>query len=168
MGVGPPYAEDRAARHTTAKQELTKCSLVKYTGHLCAPHHLNLCQCPSNSFPSHTQMHAQELTKCSLVKYNPTGHLIAVVGAGARAASSSAANTDVYIFSTLTRRRLAVLRGHYTSIVDMSWSEDGLYLCSVSEGAVYTWHMETFTKWVCGLLLASNVARGCVCMHLRA
>ncbi len=29
---------------------------------------------------------------------------------------------------------------------DLSWSEDGLYLVSVSDGEVYTWHMETFSR----------------------
>lgn len=31
---------------------------------------------------------------------------------------------------------------------DLSWSDDGLYLCTVSDGAVYTWHMEGFRRCV--------------------
>eukprot|EP00967_Tisochrysis_lutea_P033368 scaffold39694_cov19-Tisochrysis_lutea.AAC.1 len=33
-------------------------------------------------------------------------------------------------------------------VQDISWSEDGLYLCTVSDGAVYTWHMEGFRRCV--------------------
>ena len=50
------------------------------------------------------------------------------------------------VFSTLFHRQEAVLRGHYTAIKDISWSGDGLYLVSVSDGEVYTWGMETFSK----------------------
>ncbi|KAG1670096.1 hypothetical protein FOA52_013672, partial [Chlamydomonas sp. UWO 241] len=77
----------------------------------------------------------QELTKASLVRYNPTGHLIAAV-----------AGRDIAIFSTLHHRQLALLRAHFTAVADITWSDDGLYLASASEGEVYTWHMETFTK----------------------
>ncbi len=44
--------------------------------------------------------------------------------------------------------QLALLKGHFSQIQDITWSEDGLMLASVSEGEVYTWHMETFTKRV--------------------
>ena len=54
--------------------------------------------------------------------------------------------TQVAVFSTLFHRQEAVLRGHYTAIKDISWSGDGLYLVSVSDGEVYTWGVETFSK----------------------
>ena len=53
---------------------------------------------------------------------------------------------QVVIFSTLFHKQLAVLRGHYSPIKDISWSDDGLCLVSVSDGEVYTWSMETFSK----------------------
>ena len=46
----------------------------------------------------------------------------------------------------MRRVQVARLRGHYSQVLDLGWSEDGLHLCTVSEGAVYTWHMETFTR----------------------
>lgn len=79
-----------------------------------------------------------EMLKCSMVKYNPTGHLIAVVG-GER-------NKDVIIFSALYHKQLAVLHGHFTSILDICWSADGLLLSTASDSEVFTWHMETFKK----------------------
>ncbi|GAX76809.1 hypothetical protein CEUSTIGMA_g4255.t1 [Chlamydomonas eustigma] len=80
----------------------------------------------------------RELSRSTLVKYNPTGHMIAVTaGTGGK---------DIAIFSTLFHKQIALLRGHFTSVKDMAWSEDGLYLVSCSDGEVYTWHMETFTK----------------------
>lgn len=40
------------------------------------------------------------------------------------------------------------MRGHYSAISDISWSDDGQYLVSVSDGEVYTWHMETYSRRV--------------------
>ena len=65
-----------------------------------------------------------EMMKCSMVKYNPTGHLIAIVG-GDKC-------KDVVIFSTLYHKALAALHGHFTTIVDIAWSADGLLLTTVS------------------------------------
>ena len=42
--------------------------------------------------------------------------------------------------------QMAILKGHFASVSDVSWSEDGLYLVTVSEGEVFSWHMETFVK----------------------
>ncbi|GAX82923.1 hypothetical protein CEUSTIGMA_g10350.t1 [Chlamydomonas eustigma] len=79
-----------------------------------------------------------EMPRSSIVKYNPTGHMIALTaGVGGK---------DIAIFSTLFHKQIALLRGHFTSIKDIAWSEDGLYLVSCSDGEVYTWHMETFSK----------------------
>jgi len=33
---------------------------------------------------------------------------------------------------------------------DLSWSDDGLYMCTVSDGAVYTWQLEGFRRWAGG------------------
>eukprot|EP00798_Chlamydomonas_sp_ICE-L_P002493 gene2493-5445_t len=81
-----------------------------------------------------------------MVKYNPTGHLIALVGGGVGFSDSDGNNKDIFIFATLSKRQLAVLKGHFTPVLDLTWSVDGLYLCSTSDNCVYTWQMETFTK----------------------
>lgn len=54
--------------------------------------------------------------------------------------------TPVCACVLLQNRQLAILHGHFGCVNDIAWSEDGLYLVSVSEGEVYTWHMETFTR----------------------
>ncbi|GIL53035.1 hypothetical protein Vafri_8732, partial [Volvox africanus] len=78
------------------------------------------------------------LDHCSLVRYSPTGALIAAAGGpGGR---------HVYIFSTLTKRQLAVLAGHYEAVLDVAWSDDGAYLATAGEGAVFTWAMDGFCK----------------------
>lgn len=93
----------------------------------------------------------RQMTKASLVSYSPTGHLIAaVVGNGVK---------DVAIFSTLHHAQLALLRGHFGAVNDIAWSDNGLYLVSVSEGEVYTWHMETFSRCQVGWCLASPAGR---------
>lgn len=69
---------------------------------------------------------------------SPTGALIALAaGPGGR---------HVYIYSTLTKRQLAVLSGHFEAVADLAWSDDGAYLASCGEGAVLTWAMDGFQK----------------------
>ncbi|KAG2490754.1 hypothetical protein HYH03_010908 [Edaphochlamys debaryana] len=81
---------------------------------------------------------AASLDHCSLVAYSPTGALIAAAaGPGGR---------HVYIFSTLTKRQLAVLAGHYEAVLDLAWSDDGQYLATSGEGAVFTWSMDGFVR----------------------
>lgn len=80
----------------------------------------------------------QEMAKCSIMQYAPTGHLLAVVGGDG--------GKEIYIFNTMHWRLLARLKGHFTAIQDIAWGQDGLYLVSVGDGAVYTWSMETFTR----------------------
>lgn len=80
----------------------------------------------------------KEMPKCSAVAYSPTGHLLAVVG--------GEGNRDVIIYSSLHRSVLARLTGHWAPVQDLCWSADGLYLATVSEGAVYTWHMDGFKR----------------------
>ncbi|EFJ44044.1 hypothetical protein VOLCADRAFT_118871 [Volvox carteri f. nagariensis] len=43
-------------------------------------------------------------------------------------------------------RQLAVLAGHYEAVLDVSWSDDGLYLATAGEGAVFTWAMDGFSR----------------------
>ena len=71
----------------------------------------------------------EEMTKCCMVKYTPTGHLIAVVG-GDRC-------KDVVIFSTLSHKPLATLHGHFSPIVDIAWSADGLLLTTVRSSFLF-------------------------------
>ncbi|PNG99052.1 hypothetical protein TSOC_015179, partial [Tetrabaena socialis] len=90
----------------------------------------------------HLRRHAlsgpSSLDHCSLVRYSPTGALIAAAaGPGGR---------HVYIFSTLTKRQLAVLAGHYEAVLDLTWSDDGAYLATSGEGAVFTWAMDGFRR----------------------
>ncbi len=89
----------------------------------------------------------EELARCTKAAWSPTGHLLAL--------ASSQAGHEVLIFSPLHRSLLARLRGHYSAVLDLCWSQDGLYLASTSEGAVYTWHMEDFTR------REENTAKGC-------
>ncbi|MEW5315394.1 MAG: hypothetical protein WDW38_006827 [Sanguina aurantia] len=78
------------------------------------------------------------LEKCSHVKYSPNGSLIAIVG--------GVSAKDIFIFSVLHKRQLAVLKGHFSSVADIAWSDDGQYLASTSSGAVFTWRMDGFVR----------------------
>ncbi|KAL6745192.1 hypothetical protein V8C86DRAFT_3035790 [Haematococcus lacustris] len=88
--------------------------------------------------PSEDGKPGAELVKCSSVAWSPTGHMVVLVGGpGCR---------EVLVFSALHRTLLGRLKGHFSAVQDVSWSADGLYLCSVSDTVVYVWHTETFTR----------------------
>ena len=39
-----------------------------------------------------------------------------------------------------------MLTGHYEAVMDLVWSDDGAYLGSTGEGAVFTWAVDGFVR----------------------
>ncbi len=61
-------------------------------------------------------------------------------------AASGRSGREVILIDTIKRCQVAVLRGHPATVSDMAWSADGLFLCTASEGAVFTWSMDGFVR----------------------
>ncbi|GMH42405.1 hypothetical protein BSKO_10324 [Bryopsis sp. KO-2023] len=75
--------------------------------------------------------------KCNIISFSPTGHLVALVEAGGR---------EIHIYETIYYSHASSLQGHFHPVMDITWSRDGMFLTSVSNQAIYTWHMDGFQR----------------------